>query len=88
MNRTIASWQGRHLSEVVAAWGQPSEELHIEGKRLLVWNSYGDTPAAQSSVPSGATTCVRLLHADRKGKIVDGAWDGNDCPGWFSGWSR
>ncbi len=92
MNSVIASWQKRQTSEVIAAWGKPTEELKVEGKLLLIWNTYDNKPALPGtkklSSPGKGGYCVRLLQADRKGMIVDGTWDGNDCPGWFSGWKR
>lgn len=92
MNYTVASWQNQQVSTVVAAWGKPSEELKIEGKHLLLWNTYDGKlalPDTKRPTPrSDARYCVRLLKADRTDKIIDGTWDGNDCPGWFSGWYR
>lgn len=92
MNAVIASWQGQPVAEVVAAWGTPSEELLLEGKRLLLWNTFAGklAPAGTKSLapPPGQKYCVRLLKVDGKGRIVEGTWDGNDCPEWFSGWAR
>ena len=92
MNYSVASWQNQQLSAVIAAWGKPSEELKFEGKHLLLWNTYdGELAHPDTKRPApqpNARYCVRLLKADRTGKIVDGTWDGNDCPGWFSGWYR
>jgi len=92
MDATIASWQGQQVSAVVAAWGRPSEELLLDGKQLLIWNTYDGRLAfpgeKKPSSPAVSGYCVRLLKADRSGRIVDGTWDGNDCPGWFSGWRR
>jgi len=92
MNYTVASWQNQQLSAVVAAWGKPSEELKIEGKHLLLWNTYDGElalPDTKRPTPRSDTRyCVRLLKADKTGKIIDGTWDGNDCPGWFAGWYR
>jgi len=92
MDYSIASWQNQQLSAVIASWGKPSEELKIEGKHLLLWNTYDGElalPGAKRATPrADGRFCVRLLKADKNGKIVDGTWDGNDCPGWFSGWYR
>ena len=90
MDRAVASWQNRPAAEVIVAWGKPSEELNVDGKHLLLWNTYdGKLAAADQMRPaSRLNTCVRLLEVARNGKIVDGTWDGNDCPGWLSGWSR
>lgn len=91
MNHAITSWQDQQAAEVIAAWGKPSEDLNIEGKRLLIWNVYEGKLATpdtkQPSPPSNRRYCTRLLKADRTGKIIGGAWDGNDCPGWLSGWT-
>jgi len=81
MDRAVASWQGEPASAVVAAWGKPSEELKVSGKHLLLWNTYASPDRKKPS-------CVRLLELDRNGRVESGTWDGGDCPGWFSGWSR
>jgi len=92
MDSVIASWQKQPVSAVIAAWGDPSEDLTLEGKRLLLWRTAAGKPVpAETQRPSSPASdgyCVRLLKADNKGRIVDGTWDGNDCPGWFSGWAR
>jgi hypothetical protein len=89
MNSVIGSWQGRQVSEVIAAWGKPSEELNVGGKQVLIWHTENGrlATAKPPATPAGGY-CIRLLNADRKGRVVDGTWDGNDCPGWFSGWAR
>jgi hypothetical protein len=92
MDSVIGSWQGQQVHEVIAAWGQPSENLAIEGKLLLIWNTSGGKPAGAdgqaASFSASGGYCVRLLNADQKGRIIGGTWDGTDCPGWFSGWTR
>jgi len=92
MNRAVDSWKGQQAAEVIAAWGKPTEELKLEGKQLLLWNSYDGKLAApgEKRPASGPVVkeCVRLLEVDRSGRVVKGTWDGNDCPGWFSGWAR
>ena len=91
MDRAVASWQNQPVSAVTAAWGQPSEELKVSGKHLLLWNNYDGKlalPDQKRAPRQGAPDCVRLLEVDRNGRIATGTWDGNDCPGWFSGWSR
>ena len=92
MNSVIASWQNQQVSEVIDAWGTPSEELKIEGKRLLVWNTVNGIltpPEAKEPFPGpNARYCTRLLEVGRNGTIVHGVWEGTDCPGLFSGWGR
>ena len=92
MDRAVASWQDQPVSAVIAAWGQPSEELKVSGKHLLLWNTYDGKLALRdqkvAASRSDAPGCVRLLEVDRNGVIVSGTWDGSDCPGWFSGWCR
>lgn len=92
MDHAVASWQDKPASAVIADWGQPSEELRVSGKHLLLWNVF-DGKLAQSGqkkpLPGSAgLNCVRLLEVAENGRIVSGTWDGNDCPGWFSGWTR
>jgi len=92
MNSVIASWQNRPVSEVIAEWGQPSEELRVSGKHLFIWNTYdGILSPPHSPSPSSrrdTNNCIRLLGVDRSGKVISGAWEGNSCPGLFSGWGR
>ena len=92
MDAVIASWQNQQAAEVVAAWGKPSEELKIEGNTLLLWQTVAGqlvTPVTKNpALVLKSGYCVRLLKADRKGRVFEGTWDGDDCPGWFSGWAR
>ncbi len=90
MNYAISSRQNRQVTAVIASWGKPSEELKLEGKHILLWNSF-DGVLAQPNAKRPALKpedkyCIRLLEADRNGRIIYGTWEGNDCPGWFSGW--
>ncbi len=92
MTSVIASWQNQPASDVIAAWGPPSEELNTEGKRLLLWNTFdgilAPPEAKRSPSPTDTGYCVRLLEVGENGRIVHGAWEGDDCPGLFSGWGR
>lgn len=92
MTSVIASWQNQPAGDAIAAWGPPSEELKTEEKRLLIWTTYDGilvTPeGARTPVPAGVGSCVRLLEVGGNGRIIHGAWDGDDCPGLFSGWGR
>lgn len=90
MDYSVASWQNQQVSAVIAAWGKPSEELHVDGKHLMLWNTdAGNSAAPEQKSPSARPKgCVRLLRVDSSGKVVAGNWEGNDCPGWFSGWYR
>jgi len=90
MDYSISSWQNEPATAVISSWGTPSEELRVNGKHLLIWNTRdsrtvlpADTNAAQRT---GTIGCVRLLELDRSGRVIAGTWDGADCPGWFSGW--
>ena len=92
MDSAIASWQDQPVSAVVTAWGPPSEELRVSGKHLLLWNTHEGRPPLPEQKRSAsrpvAPDCVRLLEVDGRDRIVAGAWEGNHCPGWFSGWRR
>lgn len=89
MDYSIASWQHKPVAAVVASWGKPSEDLRVNGKHLLVWSTPDGKPALpdeKNEPGKSAVGCTRLLEAGRNGRIVAGTWDGNDCPGWLSGW--
>lgn len=92
MNSAVASWQDRQLPEVITAWGPPSEELNVDGQHLFVWNTYDGVLASPGTPkparPADSKYCMRLLQVDRKDTVIYGNWEGNDCPGLFSGWSR
>lgn len=92
MNSVMASWQDRQISEVTAAWGTPSEELKVDGQHLFLWNTYDGILAPPTTPkparPADSRYCTRLLQVDRTGTITYGNWEGNNCPGFFSGWSR
>jgi hypothetical protein len=92
MNSAVDSWQNRQLPEVVGAWGTPSEELNVDGQHLFLWNTYNGILASPGSPkpaqPADSKYCMRLLQVDRTDKIIYGNWEGNDCPGFFSGWRR
>lgn len=92
MNSAIESWQGQNLTDVVTAWGTPSEEMKIEGKHLYIWNTCDDRLVSPgSSRPfslKDPDCCARLLEADKGGRIVHGAWEGKGCPWLFTGWAR
>lgn len=92
MNSAIASWKDQPVKDVIAAWGQPSEELKVSGKHLYIWNNFDGillAPAMKRpAVLPDTDYCTRLLEVDRNGKVISGNWDGTDCPGIFSGWAR
>lgn len=92
MNSVVSSWEDQQLPEVVAAWGPPSEELNVDGQHLFLWNTYNGILASpgtpKPAQPADSKYCMRLLQVDRTDKIIYGNWEGNDCPGLFSGWSR
>ena len=92
MNSVVASWQDRPLPEVITAWGSPSEELNVDGQHLFLWNTYNGIlapPGASKPLqPADSKYCIRLLQVDRTDRIIYGNWEGNDCPGFFSGWRR
>lgn len=92
MNYAIESWKNQPVSQVIAEWGTPSEELRVSGNHLFIWNSYDGVLASPLSprrpdIPD-SRYCMRLLEVDSADKVKSGAWEGKDCPGIFSGWSR
>ena len=90
MSSVITSWQNQPASDAIAAWGTPSEELKTEEKRLLIWTTYDGilAPPEAKRAPTPAGYCLRLLEVGGDGRIIHGAWEGDDCPGLFSGWGR
>lgn len=92
MNSAVASWKDQPVADVIAAWGQPSEELKVSGKHLYVWNNFNGTLLSPETkrppVLPDTHYCTRLLEVDKSGTVISGNWDGTDCPGFFSGWAR
>lgn len=92
MDSAVASWRDQPISDVIAAWGKPSEELRVSGKHLYIWNNFDGAllmpEVKRPPVLPDTDYCIRLLEVDRGGKVIGGNWDGNDCPGIFSGWGR
>lgn len=92
MNSAVASWKDQPVSDVIVAWGQPSDEFKVSGKHLYMWNSYDGILLPPKSARSADLlydkSCKRLLEVDRSGKVIFGAWEGGDCPWMFSGWGR
>lgn len=92
MNLVITSWQNQPVSEVFTEWGQPSEELKVSGKHLYIWNTYdgilSHSVSKRPLVTPDTRYCMRLLEVDRLGNVISGSWDGNNCPGMFSGWAK
>ena len=92
MNHAVAAKQNQQASAVIADWGRPSEELRVSGRHLLLWNTFDGVPALpeqkKPSAGSAGLYCLRFLEVGRDGRIMSGRWEGNDCPGWLSGWYR
>jgi hypothetical protein len=59
INKTMASWQGSHYSNVIARWGPPDQVFADgSGGRVLVWTrtrSY-TTPASSTTQTTGTAT--------------------------------
>lgn len=92
MNSAVASWKDQPVADVIASWGLPSEELRVSGKHLYIWNNFDGMllrpDVKRPQVLPDTQYCTRLLEVDKNGTVIGGNWDGTDCPGFFSGWSR
>lgn len=61
MDYSIASWQNKPVTAVIDSWGRPSEELRVNGRHLLLWNTSIDTsdPVAGSAAVRPKAAGVR-----------------------------
>lgn len=78
MAGVMSSWQGAHITEVIARWGPPHEEISAGGLKYYTWH-----------YSNGA--CDRSLGVDESDQVVTWNWSGNNCPvtdGGVSTWRR
>lgn len=74
LGHTMNSWQGSHVDEVSAAWGEPHTCETVEGRRICSWY---DMVSGFSL--STARTCARSLEIDTDGIVTGWRWRGDYC---------
>ena len=94
--KEMASWEGRPVKELLAAWGIPDRQQMFEGKRFYTWVWRGtQSSVAVPDVSSNAQAptrgmgyhmsetqayCERVAQVD-EGVVQHITWDGNGCTG-------
>lgn len=74
LGSTMSSWQGSHIDDVTAAWGEADECKTNDGRHICKWHQQ----AAGFSL-STASSCVRSLEIDDDGIVVGWRWRGDYC---------
>lgn len=97
MNNVMSSWKGAPLEEAIQKWGYPTQEKVVASHKLYLWEQNNGISASGGWWPGarkwggGSVNieyCNRILEVDDRGIIINGQWDGNDCPKLFSEWER
>ena len=88
-DRGMAAWQGRHLDEVRAAWGEPDLTSDSGQGGIYVWyqrQQISLTPQGERAVTDISSDdyilqiqCSRMLDVDADGAVVGWRWRGNRC---------
>jgi hypothetical protein len=84
--REMASWEGRPVKELIAAWGVPDRQQMFEGKRFYTWvwrGAQGSVAVPDASTKTAAPTrgmgyhmsetqvyCERVAQVDEAAAIV------------------
>jgi len=63
------AFDGRNISEVTAAWGEPTGVAETEGGQVYTWRTQSKTDYLQYE--------TRVFHVDRQGVIYDWSWEGH-----------
>jgi hypothetical protein len=66
--REMASWEGRPVKELIAAWGVPDRQQMFEGKRFYTWvwrGAQGSVAVPDVSTQAGAPTRGMGYHMSR-----------------------
>ena len=95
--REMASWEGRPVKDLVAAWGVPDRQQMFEGKRFYTWvwrGAQGSVAVPDVSTKAETPTrgmgyhmtqtpayCERVAQVDEAGVVQHVTWDGNGCTG-------
>ena len=65
MQQAMDSWRGTNIEQVIAAWGYPSKELTVSGRKLYMWTNKG---------------CDRTFDVDAKNVVRGWEYRGGGCP--------
>ena len=74
----MASWQGHHYNDVIAAWGPPAQVMDDPPGKIMSWTSTRTVymPLGNSVVGQNRTAS-RTFWVDASGIIYRWAWRGN-----------
>lgn len=89
-DQAIERWIGRPMTAVVAAWGEPGEEIKQEGVTLYRYPATQYRPSSQAAnLPPETTTnayrdkkhleCAGVFSVDSQGIVTAAAWQGYEC---------
>ena len=95
--REMASWDGRPVKELIAAWGIPDRQQVFEGKRFYTWvwrgaqgsvavpdvSTKAETPTRGTGyhMTQAQAYCERVAQVDEAQVVQHVTWDGNGCAG-------
>jgi len=95
--KEMASWEGRPVKELIAAWGVPDRQQVFEGKHFYTWvwrgtqgsvavpdvSTKSETPTRGMGyhMTQGQAYCERVAQVDEAEVVQHVAWDGNGCTG-------
>ena len=81
MQKAIDSWVGYSIDDVIDAWGFPTDEKEIAGRKLIYWkNNHYKVSGSYSDFSGGEYFCNRVFEVDKDNKILSARYRGNSCP--------
>ena len=99
MDKCIQSWVGYPLESVIEKWGYPNRKKEMADKKVLVWekfdnnyeenmnNFYVDKMWNENAFPSANVLkidyCRKILEVNTENIVINGRWEGNDCPKFY-----
>jgi hypothetical protein len=68
----MATWEGRPISELSAAWGEPDSCSDADGSRRCSWTNQIDKPFT-------SLACTRTVELNAADQVVGWRWRGDRC---------
>jgi len=80
LSRQMADWQSQHVSTAIEVWGEPDEEVPMDGQTVLTWYDRSAAPFGVSdNVIASVIVCERMLAVAYDGTITGWRWRGDRC---------